>query len=174
MYVTTKDYPFAWGSPPADLDQGSELLREWLEAKKVPPLRDATPALRRQVRKKFELDDDVLIYFLVLGAPRSENGKVPYFYAWVEWVHESKLPFDLDHRRYVRKAGVAKVAIEGFGEKNLELRDWHWAERLEGLELHEWLPWDAAVLTRKMYDYHLARPRYPRERANGTGRNAKY
>lgn len=174
MYVGTNDYNFDGGSPPADLDQGMDIIRAWLEARPVPPLRDITPPLRRAIRRRLNLEPGFLYKFVVLGAPRVKNGKIPHFYAWIEWVHESALPFDLDRRRHVRKAGVAKVAIEGAGENQLEVRDWRWAERLDDVELHEALPWDAAVLTRKMLDFHKDRPRHSRERANGVGRNASY
>lgn len=174
VYVGTKEYPFEWGEPPADLDQGMDVIRGWLEAKPVPRLRDITPPLRKAIRRHLDLEPDFLYKFVVLGPPRVKNGKIPHFYAWIEWVHKSALPFDLDHRRYVRKAGVAKVAIEGAGENTLEIREWHWAERLDDVELHEPLPWDAAVLARKMLDFHKDRPRLRRERANGPGRNAPY
>lgn len=174
IYVATKDYQFEHGEPPAGLEEGTYVIRAWLEGQPVPKLRDITPTLRRAVIRHLKIDDQPLFKMVVLGPPRVTNGKIPYFYAWVEWVHESELPFDLDYRRHVRKAGIAKVAIEGSGEKNLEVREWHWAERLEEVELHELIPWDAAVLAKKMTDFHKNRPRHKRWRENGPGKNAPY
>ncbi len=174
IYVPTKEYAFEYGEPPMGYDTGLWRIRAWLEEQPAPRLRNAPLALRRATRRKFELGPNSLIRFAVLGPPRVTNGKSPVFYAWIEWVSERDLVLDLDQRRKERKAGIAKIVIEGMGEKNLDLRAWYPAEELEHLILDESLPMDAAVVSKKMADLHSKRPRHINERVNGPGKTAPY
>jgi hypothetical protein len=174
IYVGTKDYQWQWGESPAGLDSGTDLTRGWLEKQRPPKLLDATPAIKRLTVKYFKLEKDTNVKYAVLGAPRSTNGHDPHFFAWIEWVHKSKFIFDKDSSRWVRKAGVAKIAIEGAGESHLEMREWHYDKDLKDEDFSNFLPWDAAVITRKMLDFHAARPRGYRDKANGRGQSAPY
>jgi hypothetical protein len=177
VYVHTKDYGWEWdGAPDAfdDFHNGGYRTRAWLEAAKPPRLLDPPRALRAETVRHFDLEEPVTVRFAVLGPPRSTNGHDPYFFAWIEWVTKSDFDFDLVDHRFVRKAGVARVAIEGEGERHLEIRDWHWEKDLRGEELAKIVPWDAAVVARKMLDFHAERPRVSPERANGPGKNAPF
>ena len=66
------------------------------------------------------------------------------------------------------------MAIEGEGERKLDIREWHWEKDLKNTELEKVFPWDAAVVARKMLDLHAFRPRVLPERANGSGKHAPY
>ena len=177
IYVRTKDYNWQWGDPPAtfqDFRNGGYLVRAWLEGLCAPRMVTAPRALQKEVRRYFELEDTTAVKMAVLGPPRATNGHDPYFYVWIEWVTESKFAFDLDEHRYERKAGIARVAIEGEGERKLDIRHWNWEKDVSEAELGKILPWDAAVLARKMLNLHAFRPRVKAERANGEGRDAEY
>ena len=174
IYVSTKDYQWQWGESPAGPDRGTDVTRAWLEGQRPPKLLDATPAIQKLAEKYFQLEKDTNVKYAVLGAPRSKNGHDPHFFAWIEWVHKSKLPFDRGASRWVRKAGIAKIAIEGAGESHLEMREWRYDKDMKDDDFSEFLPWDAAVIARKMLDFHMARPRQDRERANGRGQSAPY
>ncbi|MGZ3734831.1 MAG: hypothetical protein ACXVC0_07725 [Bdellovibrionota bacterium] len=177
IYVGTKSYPWDWGLPPTNFQasrSGGFRLRAWLEGQSEPKLHDATMGLRKETFRYFELENPVTVKYAVLGPPRSSSGHDPYFFAWIEWVSKSNFMFDLDERRFERKAGIAKIAIEGEGERNLEIREWHWEKYLKDAELEKVLPWDAAVVARKMLDFHAVRPRMLPENANTEAKHAPY
>ncbi len=175
IYVHTKDYPWQWGESPAGLEHGIDVTRGWLEGQRPPKLIDATPAIQKLTERYFKLEKHTHIKYAVMGPPRSKNGHDPHFYAWIEWVHKSKLPFDKHDRRWVRKAGIARIAIEGAGENRLSMRDWRYDKELrEENDYSDFLAWDAAVIARKMLDFHMARPRNYRDKANGRGQSAPY
>ncbi len=174
MYVQTKDYPWQYGEAPGGLDTGLDITRAWLERQRPPKLIDPTPSIRKLTIKYFKLAKSTHVKFAVIGPPRSKNGHDPHFFAWIEWVHHSKLPFDKDYRRWVRKAGIARIAIIGAGESKLEMVEWRYDKDLEDEDHSDFMPWDAAVIARKMLDFHKARPRNYRDRANGPGQSAPY
>lgn len=174
IYVNTKDYQWQWGESPGGIDSGSDVTRAFLERQRPPKLLDATPAIQKLTEKYFKLEKGTHVKFAVLGPPRSKNGHDPHFFAWIEWVHKSKFAFDKDARRWVLKAGIARIAIEGGGEKNLAMRDWHYDKDMKDGDYSDFLAWDAAVIARKMLDFHMARPRSYLDKANGRGQSAPY
>jgi hypothetical protein len=177
MYVRTKDFAWQYGDPPggfADFKNGGYKVREWLEKQGAPKLRDATRALENEVKRYFELEKDTTVLFAVMGPPRSTGGHDAYAYVWVEWVTNSKFFFDLDDKRHERKAGLARIAFEGGGERKIDIRDWYWERDLKDKPLDKVAPWDAAVLTRKMIDLHAFRPREKAELPIGDGKDAPY
>jgi|GEM_PF-5099734 len=174
IYVGTKHYQWQWGESPGGLDNGTDVTRAFLERQRPPKLLDPTPAIQKLTEKYFKLEKGTHIKYAVLGPPRSKNGHDPHFFAWIEWVHKSKMPFDKDSRRWVRKAGIARIAIEGAGEKNLSMRDWRYDKDMKDDDFSEFLAWDAAVIARKMLDFHTARPRTYLDKANGRGQSAPY
>lgn len=172
IYVETKEYGWEWGEPPAALTFGRDGIRGWLEGKSCPELIAAPEGIRKAVIKHFELGKKTAVSAAITGPPRSTHGHEPIFYAWVEWVAKSKSIFDQDHRRYERVSGVAQFEVTGFGEKQLELRFFWPEEDLREAELQTVLPWDAAVVTKKIIELHAFRPRLRHDQANSPGRRA--
>ncbi len=150
VYAETKSYQWQWGRAPWEFDGNIGKIRDWLSAKPKPQLLKANPALRKETIKHFELEPTVVVKYAVLAPPRSSEGHSPYFFAWIEWSAKSDFIFDLDYRRFERKAGVARVAMEGAGEKNLDIREWHEGKDLTEAQLDALLPGDAAMVARKM------------------------
>ena len=177
VFVPTKDYAWQWGDPPAqfqDFKKGGHRVREWLESIGAPNLEDAPRALKKEVKRYFDLDRAMAIRYAVLGPPRSASGHDPYCFVWIEWVERNPFFFDLDKKRFERHAGIAKIAIEGPKERKVEIRKWRWEKDIKSAELDKLLPWDAAVLARKMFNVHAFRPRVEREHPNGEGRDAPF
>jgi hypothetical protein len=177
VFVPTKDYAWQWGEPPAefqDFKKGGYRVRDWLESLGAPKLEEAPRALKKEVLRYFDLEKPTAVRYAVLGPPRSTSGHDPYCYVWVEWVTKNKFFFDLDEHRFERHAGVARIAIEGAGERKVDIREWTWEKDLKSAQLDKVVPWDAAVVARKMLNLHAFRPRVKPERANGEGRDAAY
>jgi hypothetical protein len=177
IYVPTKDYGWEWGQPPAsyrDYQNGGYKMRAWLEGQPAPQMENASRALRKEAFRFFELENPVTVRSAVLGPPRSTGGHDPVFYVWIEWVSKSDFYFDLDEHRFQRKAGLARVAIEGTGERKVEIREWHWEKDLKEAELAALIPWDAAVVARKMIDLHHFRPRVKPENVTAEQQHAPW
>jgi hypothetical protein len=177
IYVPTKDYAWEFGQPPSeyrDNKSGGYKTRAWLEEQTAPELESATRALRTEAFRYFELENPVTVRSAVMGPPRSTSGHDPVFYVWIEWVSPSNFYFDLGDHRPNRKAGLAKVAIEGTGERKVEIREWHWENDLKDEELAKIVPWDAALVAKKMINLHSFRPRMNPENVNEEQKHAPW
>lgn len=174
IYVETKNYKWQWGEAPNDPDKGLDQLRTWLEERAVPELRPAPEGVKKALARKLKLEGITVIKGAVAGPPRSTHGRMPVLYYWVEWVSKATSALDQGDKRYQRNSGLAKLEVVGFGEKTLELMEFYPEEELKSRELDRVVPWDAAVVAKKLIEYHANRPRHKNDRVNGRGRASAY
>jgi len=136
-FLDGKTYPYAVGTPPADLDDAAKL--KWLESQGKPHLSKPPEKLEKALRAHLKLASKDVIQTAVLGAPRVTGTGTPKFYVWV----------------YVRRKaeGAARLTLKEENETaDVEVLDF--VSKADAVKdpkaLEKKFPVDAILMIRKM------------------------